>query len=95
MQGETIFKLKVMRDMKKLPNLWLLKTQERARKGVPDILACVNGKFVAIELKVRSKEATPLQARVLGQIQSAGGIGFATDPDSWATHYERIKEIAA
>mgnify|MGYP006391053515 CR=1 FL=1 len=51
MKPETKFQNRVLKDLKKLDNLWVLKTQEKTRKGVPDLLICANGKFVAIELK--------------------------------------------
>lgn len=44
------------------------------RKGVPDILACVRGKFVAIEVKVAPDKPSPWQMRELKACQEAGGI---------------------
>ncbi|ADV45492.1 VRR-NUC domain-containing protein [Nitratifractor salsuginis] len=46
------------------------------RAGIPDILACVNGRFVAIEVKVPGKEATKLQDLHLQRIKEAGGVAF-------------------
>jgi Holliday junction resolvase len=46
------------------------------RAGIPDILACMAGRFVAIEVKVPGKEATALQAIHLQRIREAGGVAF-------------------
>lgn len=45
--------------------------------GIPDILACVNGRFVAIEVKRESGgEASALQKLKIKQIKEAGGVAI-------------------
>ena len=48
----------------------------KAKKGVPDILACYKGKFIAIEVKTPTTRAntTKLQENNLSRILVAGGI---------------------
>lgn len=46
------------------------------RKGIPDILACYQGKFVAIEAKVGKDHLTPWQERELVSVRTAGGIAL-------------------
>jgi Holliday junction resolvase len=43
------------------------------RSGVPDIICCANGKFLAIECKAGANETTPLQDKEIAKIQSAKG----------------------
>jgi hypothetical protein len=43
------------------------------RSGIPDIICCVNGWFVAIECKAGRGKATALQERELHRIKGAGG----------------------
>lgn len=45
-------------------------------KGVPDILLCINGKFVACELKVGKGGLSPAQKIRKKQIERAGGLHF-------------------
>ena len=45
------------------------------RIGTPDILACVRGRYVAIETKSKGERATPAQERYLREVRQAGGIG--------------------
>ncbi len=51
-----------------------------------DCLACINGKFFAIEVKRPGGKATGRQRFVLGKVNKAGGIGFTTDS------LEKLKE---
>lgn len=49
------------------------------RKGLPDIFACVNGRFVAIETKAFGKVASEHQQIHLDNIKKANGIAFVAD----------------
>lgn len=42
--------------------------------GVPDILSCWRGRFLAIEVKCSGETTTPIQAYHLEQIRKAGGV---------------------
>ena len=89
-QGESKFKERVLKDLKKVPNLYVLKTQERSRRGVPDLLICHKGKFIAIELKVDGEKPTKLQDIKLKEIRLAGGLSFSTTPSQWESHLEML-----
>lgn len=43
------------------------------RSGVPDIIACYNGRFIGIECKAGTNKTTALQDRELAKIDEAGG----------------------
>lgn len=96
MKPETKFQKKVLSDLKKLPNIWILKTQERARRGVPDILLCCNGTFVALELKASPKSPlASLQRFEIEQIKASGGLGFVANPENWADIYRQIIQLSS
>ena len=42
--------------------------------GVPDIVACINGKFIGIETKAGKGKPTALQEKNLMDIMNTGGI---------------------
>jgi Holliday junction resolvase len=44
------------------------------RSGVPDIVCCYRGVFVAIECKAGSNKPTPLQQAEMGKIKQAQGF---------------------
>jgi len=46
------------------------------KSGVPDILACINGKFVGIEVKRPGGVVSELQKYNIEKIQAAGGVAF-------------------
>lgn len=52
------------------------------RSGVPDIIACVYGKFVAIECKAGKNSTTALQERELRRIEDSGGIAFVVNEEN-------------
>ena len=57
------------------------------RAGIPDIIACIKGHFVAIECKAGKGTTTALQDRELGSIRTSGGLAFVVsdDEDSFQT----------
>ena len=42
--------------------------------GIPDIIACIGGKFVAFEVKVAGGKPTKLQEAAIRKINEASGI---------------------
>lgn len=44
--------------------------------GVPDIIACYKGRFIAFEVKVGNNKTTALQAVTLRRILKAGGYAL-------------------
>ena len=52
------------------------------RSGIPDIIGCYNGRFIAIECKAGKGQLTALQARELGSIKAAGGLTFVAREDN-------------
>lgn len=51
------------------------------RHGIPDIIACLDGQFVAIECKAGKGKTTALQDRELAKIGEAGGIALVVTDD--------------
>jgi len=49
------------------------------KAGLPDLIGCVRGTFIALEVKMPGKEPTEVQRFVMSQILSAGGYaGYVT-----------------
>ena len=51
------------------------KASDRYQKGVSDFIICVDGMFVAAELKATGGTASPHQRLFIKEIQRASGIG--------------------
>lgn len=50
-----------------------------AQAGVPDIIACIKGRFVAIEVKRPKQKPKPIQEAWLRAINDVGGYAFWSD----------------
>jgi hypothetical protein len=46
------------------------------RAGVPDLICCVNGRFLAIECKAGKGKTTALQEAEIANIRASGGIAL-------------------
>ena len=47
--------------------------------GIPDIVACINGRFVGIECKAGKGKTTALQEKNLNAISQAGGLSIVVN----------------
>jgi len=65
---------------KQIPRIWYAKIHgdPRQRRGIPDFLICINGKFVALEFKIfrYGLHITPLQQHEIDKILKSGGIAL-------------------
>lgn len=52
------------------------------RAGIPDLICCYNGMFLAIECKAGKGKTTALQERELAAIAAAGGFTFVAREDN-------------
>jgi Holliday junction resolvase len=50
--------------------------------GVPDIIVCYDGRFIAIECKAGSNTLTPLQERNINQIHKNGGVAVVINEEN-------------
>ena len=92
---ETVFRTNRVRpDLLALPNTAVFAIQQKTIRGDPDFILCINGMFIALELKSEDGEAAPLQAYKLETVRRAKGIGIVATPDSWPQAYDLLKEIA-
>lgn len=60
------------------------------RAGIPDIIGCLDGQFIAIECKAGRGTTTALQERELTRIQNAGGYAIVVNE----TNINQLKEIS-
>lgn len=53
------------------------------KNGIPDILACINGYFVGIEVKAENGIPSELQLHNVRAINAAGGFAFVLYPSKF------------
>ena len=59
------------------------------KSGIPDLILCVNGFFITVELKALKGKASELQKMNTARINQSNGIGIILFPDG----FEQFKEI--
>lgn len=93
---EKDFENKVKQFLKKR-GCWVLKTWSNGiqRQGIPDLLVCCNGFFVAVELKAEKGRPSDLQLWNINEIRKAGGIAIVLYPDQFEPFKDMICELQA
>jgi Holliday junction resolvase len=92
-KGETRVVKKIKEGLQKLyPNCFFFKVHGSGyqKSGIPDLIGCINGLFIGIEVKDsknKSYGATELQLHIIELIEGAGGIAGV------ATSLEEAKEL--
>lgn len=94
MGKEKTFENKVKAFLEK-HNIWYVKyfANGFTKRGVPDLLACVNGRFVGIEIKSETGISSPLQQWNIEEITKSGGIGFILYPKDFEDFKKMILTI--
>ena len=64
--------------LKNLPSCFCWKEHGGAYStaGIPDIVCCIAGQFVAFEVKTETGRLTGIQDRTLCRIRDAGGVAY-------------------
>ena len=68
----------ILRHLKTIPRCFAWKTHGGmyGTAGIPDIIACIDGRFYAFEVKQPTGRLTRLQEVALGKIRAAGGAAY-------------------
>lgn len=84
MAGEKNFENSIKRFLESR-GCWYVKyfANRMTKAGVPDLLTCCNGYFVAIEVKASNGRPSPLQLWNRDKIREAGGISIILYPDQF------------
>ena len=79
----------IMRYLKTVPHCFAWKTHGGmyGTAGMPDIIICLNGRFVALEVKTPTGKLTMLQESTLKRIKDAKGEAYKV------TSLQEVKEI--
>ena len=63
------------------------------KAGIPDVLACVNGMFMGVELKAPRGKPSELQLHNLKKIDEAGGFGVLLYPKDFDLFKGLVKAV--
>lgn len=79
--SEKAFENKIKAYLKSIGAYFIKTHGDRfSRVGTPDILACVNGHFVAVEVKAENGKPSELQLHHIAEIKKAGGYATILYP---------------
>lgn len=91
MAGEKNFENRVKAFLK-AQGCWFIKYWgggQFTKAGIPDLLICCNGHFLAVELKASNGRPSPLQLHTIEEIKKAGGTALVLYPKD----FDRFKEL--
>mgnify|MGYP000985128917 FL=1 len=80
---------KILKYLKSLDNCFCFKEHggRYGTSGIPDIICCINGRFIAFEVKTEKGRLTKLQEITIQRIKEAKGKAFKV------TSLEEVKNI--
>jgi hypothetical protein len=100
MHPETKFKNKILPRLKKITNSYWFVKEAVSLRGIPDLIGCINGTFVGLELKKSEAEARRQTGRIVRQrhelktIRAAGGYGEIVYPENFEEIYMELLLLA-
>ena len=62
--------------------------------GIPDIIACINGRFVAFEVKTETGKLTKLQEITIQKIKNAKGQAFKVTSAAEVATILKLMEVS-
>lgn len=84
---------KIKRYLKTVPDCFFWKEHggQYGTAGIPDIIACIRGRFFAFEIKTPKGKVTKLQEATIRKINEAGGTAVVVRS---AEDVKRILEVS-
>lgn len=92
--SEKAFENKIKAYLKSIGAYFIKTHGDRfSRVGTPDIIACVNGHFVAVEVKAENGRPSELQLHHIEEIKRAGGYATILYPKDFEKFKKEMAEI--
>ena len=63
------------------------------RSGVPDLLCCIGGRFVGVELKTDDGKVSELQQYNIDKIIQSGGVALVLRPDEFEEFKSMVNKL--
>jgi hypothetical protein len=83
-----------MTQLDTIPWSWWESINQISVRGTPDIIGCINGRYIGLELKSSAKGVvSKMQEYKLQKIEEAGGIALVIHPDNFDESFEFLKQL--
>lgn len=94
MKAEKIFETKIKRYLDTV-GAWYVKffANRYTEEGIPDILCCIDGYFLGIEVKAMDGKPSLLQLNKVGEIRKAGGFAFVVYPSGFEMFKKFVEDL--
>lgn len=94
--SEKVFENEIKKFLMKLDRTWFYKNWAGpySKSGIPDIIACVNGHFVALEVKAESGHASELQKRNVRLIEESNGVALIVYPKDFESLKKQLIDLS-
>lgn len=91
-RSESSLQRSVVKELRSsLSGFYCFKVDQRAMRGVADVIGCYGGRFIALEMKRGELQATPLQQYFLNQVRDAGGFAEVVNEVTRCDVVNRLK----
>ena len=100
-KNEKAFQNWLLKELAAMRGVWAYAPPTLARRGIPDVIVCANGYFVALELKLDASRPDPtrekLQEYTIGKIRDAGSKLALTrvTPNTWPQVRQELELMLA
>lgn len=88
--SEAAFQKKVLKFLGQL-GLYFFKVMKSSRSGTPDIVICMRGRFIGVEVKRETGELEPLQKMHALEIKKNKGLHFCVRPSNFELFKSEIE----
>ena len=91
---EAAFQSAIVKTLRRLPYVQVFKTSDFYVRGLPDLIICAKGHFIAWELKARANaKHRPLQASTLEDIRECGGHAAFVYPSNFEEELKKLTSL--
>jgi len=94
MKAESVFRLRVIKFLRTLHFCKIFSIQQKAITGHPDIILCLDGLFVGIEIKTDIGKPSPRQILTLEEVIKAKGAALIVRPNNFEGVKERLLKLS-
>jgi rRNA processing protein Gar1 len=96
---ESAFRTKLLKKLRDIPDSYFFVKEAKNIRGIADIIGCISGVFVAIEVKRSLQESliyserNALQDKFLKDIAKAGGMSYKVYPENMEEILEKLYQV--
>lgn len=96
MAAEKQFENEIRNFLNSLPNTWHYKywAGPYSKSGIPDLICCINGHFVGIEVKAANGHPSELQKRNIRLIKESNGHAYIVYPKDFEWLKEELTRLS-